>query len=141
MVWSMIKAVYGRVVDIPTDDSDYFIEFYYDDTYIVNKYPELKLNFTPKSIRRLSRNTKASNEIVKIYKLNGDGVMAGYRDSSCGKLMNFWSHYEKPAESFDYNIPEFTPYKDKQGFYHYNYIHHYPCCSGNIGHKTILGCN
>ena len=128
MVWQTIKAVYGYCVDV-TDCLDE--EDCIDTEKIKNKYGDIKdgLNCCPKIISTLRTSTKYDNKLIRLSNWCG-GVAVGTRKGNERGIIR---------EDFDYSIPEFEHYRDKNGYHHYELTHNFCCCSDSRAKYMIIG--
>ena len=146
MVWSTIGAIYGYLVKLDdikekledeNDDDNYI---YVNDKDIVEHFELTKSDYIPQKITDLNRktNSKDENDVITIRRINHSGIAVGTRVTT-NKCMNFWAGCEVINESFDYSIPEFDVYKDRDGFRHYEFIHRMRCCSKSYDKYAIIG--
>lgn len=141
MVWSIIKVVYGVAVPLPNREDE-------NGSFTLEKdFPELKglvTNFVPERIRDLSPFSPNKDGLILMTVpggMIGDGVAVGRRDERAGNFMNCWSSLEAKEPGFDYSCDnkEFDPYISRTGFVHYDFDHHFKCCSKSNGKCVIFG--
>ena len=144
MVWNTIKAVYGYKVNINNLRKNLTEDGFLDRSAFEELFENIPSDLAPERISKLNSMPESNNDLILVYPpgMNDDGIAVGRRpitNTLKDKFVNAWHASDTIEENFDYSIPEFEHYKDRNNLHHYKLFHYFSCCSDSASKYVIIG--